>query len=66
MILAKYSRIDEGKIKALNLKLEQLQESAVKKNRLLQTESAETMAAQVSGGNWGERSTQFTNIHNVD
>lgn len=49
MILAKYSRIDEGKIKTLNLKLEQLQESSVKKNRMLQTESTETMAAQVSG-----------------
>lgn len=54
MILAKYSRIDEGKIKALNLKLEQLQESNVKKNRLLQTESTETMAAQVSGRNLGK------------
>lgn len=55
MILAKYSRIDEDKIKALNLKLEQLQESAVKKNRLLQTESTETMAAQVSGEKVWER-----------
>ena len=47
MILAKYSRIDEDKIKALNLRLEQLQETAVKKKRLLDMESTETVAAQV-------------------
>ena len=48
MILAKYSRVDEDKIKALSLRLEQLQEMAVKKSRLLDTESTETVAAQVS------------------
>ena len=48
MILAKYSRVDEDKMKALSLRLEQLQETAVRKNRLLDTESTETVAAQVS------------------
>ena len=47
MILAKYSRIDEDQIKSLNLRLEQLQEMATRKKRLLDTESTETMAAQV-------------------
>ena len=47
MILAKYSRIDEDQIKSLNLRLEQLQETAARKKRLLDTESTETMAAQV-------------------
>jgi chromosome segregation ATPase len=47
MILAKYSRVDEDKIKALSLRLEQLQESAVRKSRLLDTESTETVAAQI-------------------
>lgn len=47
MILAKYSRIDEDKIKALNLKMEQLQGTCVKNSRMLDVESTETMAAQV-------------------
>ena len=54
MILTKYSHIDEDKIKALNLCLEQLQETAVKKRRLLGTESTETMAAQVRREGGGE------------
>ena len=48
MILAKYSRVDEDKIKGLTLKLEQLKETSVKKNRMLESENTETMAAQVS------------------
>ena len=50
MILAKYSRVDEDKIKSLSLRLEQLQEGSVRKSRLLDTESTETVAAQVSEG----------------
>lgn len=47
MILAKYSRIDEDKIKALNLRLEQVQEMATKKSQKLDAESTETMASQI-------------------
>ena len=72
MILAKYSRIDEDQIKSLNLRLEQLQEVAVRKKRLLDMESTETMAAQVrergrergrgGGGEGGREKYPFGNI----
>ena len=47
MILAKYSRVDEDKIKQMTLKLEQLQEMSVRKRRLLDAENTETLTAQV-------------------
>ena len=47
MILAKYAHIDEGKIKEMNLKVEQLQETVTRKRRMLSVETTETMAAQV-------------------
>ena len=47
MILAKYARVDEDKVREMTLRLEQLQQNYTKKRRLLDTETTETLTAQV-------------------
>ena len=47
MILAKYARVDEDKVREMTLRLEQLQQNYMKKRRLLDTETTETLTAQV-------------------
>ena len=47
MILAKYARVDEDKVREMTLRLEQRQENCMKRRKLLDSETTETLTAQV-------------------
>ncbi len=47
MTLAKYTRMDEGKIKELSLRIEHLTDESAAKRKKLENETTETLTAQV-------------------
>ena len=54
LLLQKYARQDESKVKELTLRIQSLQDNLARNRRALDNERTETLSAQVSGGGGGE------------
>ena len=53
LLLQKYARQDESKVKELTLRIQSLQDNLARNRRALDNERTETLSAQVSGGGGG-------------
>ena len=53
LLLQKYARQDEGKVKELTLRIQNLQENLTRNRRALDNERTETVSAQVCRFGWG-------------